>query len=242
MSPPDLEPLDADLDALLASERDRPKAAPDVHARVLGRVMTTIGSGGPGGGSSPGAPPAGAGFGGALAKPILLGAALGSIVAGVIVTRPDPIDAQPAAVITTVEPRPPAAPSVVPAPEPVAATASPVPEHAGAAGAPPSSPRARASVEEPGRDESLAAERRLLDEAQRALAEGRSAAAQEALDRHAREFPRGRLGEEREALSIRALARAGRMEEARARADRFRAAHPRSILLPAIEATVGTIP
>lgn len=235
MNHPDLEPLDADLDALLEAERSRPPVAPQVHDRVLQQVLATLGTGGGGGGSAPprGAPPtapAGAGLGGLLAKPILIGAALGGVVATTIVARPAPVTTAPAAIVATVSPvaraAPIDAPSAPPSPSPVE------PDHAGATGGSASS----------GRDTILAAERRLLDEAQRALAEGRTAAALEALDHHDRAFPRGRLGEEREALTIRALARAGRVDEARARADRFRAAHPRSILLPAVDATVGTIP
>ncbi|APR85801.1 Hypothetical protein A7982_11150 [Minicystis rosea] len=241
MSRPDLEPLDADLDALLAAERDRPPAAPDAHDRVLARVMTTLG---PGGGSPPpaGAPPGSSGLGSLLTKPILLGAALGSIVAAVIVTRPDVASAPPVVVIATAEPitsaSPITAPALHPTTEPLPA---PPPAGAGAGGAP-SLPRPRAFADESARDASLAAERRLLEEALRALGEGRSAAALELLERHVREFPRGRLGEEREALFVRALARAGRVEEARARASHFRASHPNSILLPAIEATLGPIP
>jgi len=43
-----------------------------------------------------------------------------------------------------------------------------------------------------------------------------------------RQFPRGVFGEERQALVISALVRLGRKAEARARADAFHAAHPRS--------------
>jgi hypothetical protein len=144
----------------------------------------------------------------------------------------------PAAGVATVTTVAPAARSSAPTAGDPPAPPPAEPRRAGAGGGPPSSP----SAHEPGRDTSLSAERRLLDEAQRALAEGRGSAALDAIDRHERAFPRGRLAEEREGLAVRALARAGRADEARARAARFRAAHPDSILLPAIDAAVGTNP
>lgn len=79
------------------------------------------------------------------------------------------------------------------------------------------------------RDVDLAAERALVDRARTALTRGQPAAALEALDSHAKSFPRGRLTEEREALAIDALARAGRTQEAATRADRFRSTWPNSV-------------
>jgi hypothetical protein len=87
-------------------------------------------------------------------------------------------------------------------------------------------------------DTALAAERVLLETARAALARGQRATAFDALERHAREFPRGRLGEEREGLWIQALLGAGRVDEARERLRRFRKSYPRSMLLPAFEASL----
>jgi hypothetical protein len=229
-----LDPPDDDLAPLLDAERRRPSPAPDVRARVHGRVAASIGPGGggsPRGGQGPAAPP-GAGLG-ALAKPILLGAALGGLVSGVLLTRPEPAPALRAAAAT--------ASGIAVAPPiqaPPRASAEPALPEPPAAPGPAPAPSASATRG----DESLADERRVLEEALRALAEGRSGAALEAVGRHERDFPRGRLAEEREGLRIRALARAGRLDEARARAARFRERFPRSILLPAIESSVGTIP
>jgi hypothetical protein len=240
MSPPDLEPLDADLAALLDAERARPDAARAAQGRVLARVMASVGPGGGGpphdgggggaapGGMAPGA--AGAGAGGLL-KSILIGLALGSVVAAGIVTRPDPQPAAPA----------------IEASVPVEATPAKRLEASGDdAGAPEvaaPAPRAFASASaSAGRDGSLGAERLLLDEAQHAVSQGHSAAAFAALERHVAEFPRGRMSEEREAIWIRALAGAGRIDEARERAARFRRGYPRSMLVPALESIVGTIP
>jgi hypothetical protein len=171
-----------------------------------------------------------------LLKPILLGAALGGVVAAFMVTPPSRPSPQPEAAAPVVAPSGDALPTAVGrrapsdrAAVPVAATAlpslSPSPPHA--SGAP---------------EESLADERVILDDARRALAEGRTATALDALGRHARDFPRGRLSEEREGLWILVLARAGNAGEACARAARFRDNYPRSILLPAIESAAGQIP
>lgn len=81
----------------------------------------------------------------------------------------------------------------------------------------------------------LAEERRLLESARAELARGSAARALELLEEHRRRFPSGRLSEEREALVVRALASAGRVDEARARAEAFHARYPRSVLRPAVD-------
>lgn len=86
--------------------------------------------------------------------------------------------------------------------------------------------------------DSVTAERRLLDTARTALVRGEHDAALRAVGEHAKTYPFGRLEEEREAIAIRTLAEASRMDEARVRASRFRAKWPRSLLLPAVEAAV----
>ncbi len=87
-------------------------------------------------------------------------------------------------------------------------------------------------------DEGAVVERALIQMARTALLQGQSANALAALEQHAREFPRGRLAEEGEVLAIQALAGAGRSEEARARAARFRERHPTSLWLPSVEVAV----
>jgi TolA-binding protein len=86
------------------------------------------------------------------------------------------------------------------------------------------------------RDADLAAERSLLERSRSALGRGDANGALAALDQHATRFPRGRLGEEREALRIQALLAAGRTEDAREGFERFRARHPTSLLVPALAA------
>jgi hypothetical protein len=89
-----------------------------------------------------------------------------------------------------------------------------------------------------GRDGSLAAERAVLEIARNAVGRGEGAVALRALERHAAEFPRGRLAEEREALAVQALELAGRRSEARARAEQFRSRFPKSLLRAAIAGTL----
>jgi hypothetical protein len=90
-----------------------------------------------------------------------------------------------------------------------------------------------------GHDTSLAAERAILESARAAIAGGQASAGFTSLQQHAREFPRGRLAEEREGLWIRALIAAGRKGEARERLARFRKSFPKSMLLPAFEESLG---
>jgi hypothetical protein len=82
----------------------------------------------------------------------------------------------------------------------------------------------------------------LLDAARAVLASEDPARSLSVLDEHRRRFPRGQLGEEREALAVQALVALGRYDEARERAARFRAAVPNSLFLPSVDATLSSIP
>lgn len=84
----------------------------------------------------------------------------------------------------------------------------------------------------------LARERVLLDLARDKAARGEPASVLALAEQHRGQFPRGKLGEEREALAIRALISLGRVDEARMRARTFRLAYPNSILLPAIDSAM----
>jgi len=90
-----------------------------------------------------------------------------------------------------------------------------------------------------GSDVDLASERALVDRARTAIRLGQSSDALAALDAHASRYPRGRLSEEREALAVDALARSGRVDEARARAARFKAAYPNSVFGAVVDAAIG---
>lgn len=92
-------------------------------------------------------------------------------------------------------------------------------------------PRERNPHARPSR-EPYAAELALLHRAQAAQAARRFVDALELVDEHGRRFPAGRLVEEREALRVRALAGAGRADEARRAAAAFAQRFPRSVFLP----------
>lgn len=120
----------------------------------------------------------------------------------------------------------------------------PIPEPTPEATSPPLPPAqvasartaATASARADGSPSTLARESEIIEKGRTALARGRAADALAAVDEHKRLFPRGRLGEEREELAIRALRVAGRADEANARAKEFVKSYPSSIYLGAIEA------
>jgi len=98
-------------------------------------------------------------------------------------------------------------------------------------------PGAKAAPSEAGPD--VAGEIALLGEAQRALASGQPEKALVLLDRHAREFPHGSLGQERAAARIIALCALGRVTTARAEAAAFLARSPGSPLAERVRAACG---
>ena len=80
----------------------------------------------------------------------------------------------------------------------------------------------------PAIDPVLAAELALVDAAKRALAAGDAARALDRLAAHARDFRRGQLAEERQALRVEALCAAGKRPQARAEATLFLREYPAS--------------
>lgn len=106
-----------------------------------------------------------------------------------------------------------------------------------ASNAPPSAPAAPA-VSTASTD-AIDRELGLIREAQLALQSGNGARALVLLDEHARRFPAGSLGEEREAARVFALCSLGRTSEARAAADRFLAAFPRSPQAARVRSSCG---
>jgi hypothetical protein len=163
---------------LLASAVDEPPP-PD----LLGRTLTLVAAPPLLPSPSVGAAAGGAAKSGGLLGAIGIGAALGLFVVG-------------AFELTSLR-APPPAPShtpqrVAPPPAPTATLAPPIVTAAPALAPTASAPRTL----------TLAAELALLDEARSALREGDRAGARAALDRYAREIPRGQLG--REAALLRA--------------------------------------
>jgi hypothetical protein len=111
--------------------------------------------------------------------------------------------------------------------------------------APPAAPETsatHASSASVGRASQLLAERMLLEEARAALTQGDAPRAIDRLDRHRRTYPVPLLGEERDAMLIEALVKAGRYDEARARAAAFRKHTPHSFFSPMVESALESIP
>jgi len=159
-----------------------------------------------------------------LLHKLALGALLGSVVGvGVEVSR---------RVLTT-----PSAPSVVVPPALRGEPHQPLPPaHVDERGAPVTMPsavppdghRSASAAPPPSAAADVTRELALLEAARHALVTD-PARALELLEQLARESPHGTLVIERELLVIQALARSGRLEQAKARAARFRAAHPESL-------------
>jgi len=244
MSERDLSPLDPAVRALLdRAARARPSATPEAQARVLARVEGVVGplGGGPSGGSGGGpahlvAPASVAGVSALrrllpLVASFVVGGAAGAI--GVYSLRPATVER-----IVYVE-RPEPAESSVASARP-SLSALPLASSERAPPAPQSAPPAPPSSAESG--STLAAERQLLDVARRAVTAENGAAALAAVTEHERRYPNGLLVQEREVMAVRALALLGRSDEARARADRFRSRFPSSLLLPALESGLRSLP
>jgi hypothetical protein len=88
--------------------------------------------------------------------------------------------------------------------------------------------------------EAYAMELRVLKPAQGAVAHGDFVAALAAVAEHRRQFPSGRLAEEREALRVRALLGLGRGTEAQRAGAAFRKRFPRSALRGRMDEMLGT--
>lgn len=216
------------------------------------------GGGTPGAAASGGASMGGAAAGAAAAGPLvvtkatllvaglfLLGAGVaGGVVLGrtvlapeappqVLAVAPPPVVAEPVRVDAPAEPAPVAVPQPqldTPPTPPKPVAAKPVRP----AEVPPKEPAPPAS-----RDTQLSQERALLEVARTTLAKGDVAATLDAVGRHTRDFPDGRLAEEREVLFIQALVQADRRDEAVRRADAFRKKFPDSLMLPAVDAALA---
>ncbi len=237
MSDPKLDPIDPGLDALLDAERGT-QPRPERLGRVWSRLEGSIATGGPGAERAPTRTLSASVRGFAVHGLVGLAFVAGG-VAGVglhaLLEKP------PAERIVYVE-RP--VPSAIAAARSNEASASPPTSAAPVAAS--QLPVVRPSVGRvsppPSASSSLSAERALLDDARRALAQGDGALALSLASEHARRFAQPQLGEERETIAIQALILEGRYEEARARAARFRSASPNSLFLPAVDASLESIP
>jgi hypothetical protein len=237
VSDEELDPLDPMLGEAIARERARVTPA-DAKKRVLARLETSIGGAPPDGGDGGGDGGGAGGMAGAagtasrllpIVAAFIVGTGVGgAVVFGVLPPRVVFVDRPVSTAIREQAPSEatPAAPSVPPeAPPPDTSPALP---HVPPAGV----PDARGVP-------TLTREREILDVARTAIGRGDGAHALEAASRHQREFPRGQMAEEREALAIQALVRLERRSEAEARAARFRRSYPSSVFLPVIDVALG---
>jgi hypothetical protein len=241
-------PLDRRLVAVLGTDDPVPS---EVRGRVRARLEGSIpamaqGPGGQGGaaGGAPGRGLRAAGLHTVAIAAFLAGGVTGAALFAamsqtppprlVYVDRPVPQAAAPVAVamapIAPIAPPAPIAPAV-----PVLA-ARPAPAFPAAA---PPAPAVSALAPRASR---FAEERRLLDDARAGLLRGEPELALEQLDAHRARFADGLLSEERDAMQVEALVRAGRPDEARERASAFRVRRPASLFLPTVESAMASIP
>ena len=238
MSSRDVGPMDADIRAFVDADREHVDPVPDeARARILLGIQARLagpgGGGGDGGGSGS---PSGGGVRGLVRAHPLASVALALVAGGASVGALRFVLPEREHIVV-VERFAPAAPVA-----PLVTSGSPgVPEASGAVPAPPpiASPTSRPTVDEPA--DTSSAERQVLDTARQALSRGDAQAAWAAVGEHERQFPRGRLTEEREALAVRALVALGQGGAARRRAALLRARFPRSIFLPAVDSALGTL-
>lgn len=215
-------PLDDDLRDLLAAERRRGAATPEVTERVFDRVRGRVAQE-----PTPSSPSPTS-----RASSALLAGVAGLVVGAALHAglRPAP----PPRVVERVVER-----TVERTVEvPVVRYVTIAPD----AGAPPlttpTQPRAGAQTPPPTRAEDDSA---LIDRARTALLRGSPADALAALQEHTRRFARGQFAEEREALAVQTLVALHRHDEARARATSFHRQFPRSPLGAAVDEAVRSL-
>jgi hypothetical protein len=240
----ELDPLPSNLASLLSAERDRPDPSGHAADRLLARVQATLalppdGGGGPGGDAPAGAGPAittppPAALAALAPNPLvtaLVAFALGAAAGAGAMTATSHGDSRalaPRALMVATAARVGlSAPAPALSPEDLALEAP----------APSAAPAVSAA---PARDVDLARERSLLGRARTALAKREARAALGALDRHAREFPSGRLAEERESLRVQALVLSGDRDAAQAEARAFEQKYPKSLLSGAMNESLKT--
>lgn len=219
----DHEPLPPDLAVLFEKEREGYTAfgatQADAYAKVRARIALTATASTANAAATPTAAKATAA---GVSMKVVGAVAVASLAAGVVagrVTAPDRIPAPAPVVSVTAS----ASVSIPESPPPlreaptIPSTTTETP------------PQQATSATSKG---TLAQERALVEGARSALARGRPADALVAADRHAKEFPRGQLVEEREVLAITALISLGRTGEAGTRRVAFFKKFPNSLLVP----------
>lgn len=238
---------DGEIETLLDAERARPPIDDAMRARLRARIGIGVGL-------SVGVAAATVGVAKgsavkawlaakwALVLTFVAGGVVGFALRGVLAPSP------PVYVPVGKDVSPPLAPSAstlpvsgstVPPEAPVAASASVAQKGPPDGKAPPPKPppSVAASASNVAADEA-----KLVEMARTALVRGSAADALAACDLHAARHPTGERAEEREALAVQALVKAGRAADARARAERFRKSFPGSIYLGAVNASIASLP
>ena len=229
-----MEPLDPELQSLVAAERGEVEPSAVDRERVARSLAPRVGAGfavALGLVSAPAASAAAAGVGAGLL--VKLGAGLAVVGTVAALTVPN-WSAKSQTPTTTPSPVVSAAP-VVPTPSPETAPApAPAPEEARAPMPTKEEPSSRPAPLPP-----LAEEARLLKQAQQALRDGKASAALAALNEHQRRFPRGQLSLERSAARIQALCGLGQKAQAEREAKAFLQRHSGSGLAAQVRASCG---
>ncbi|MFO0667370.1 MAG: hypothetical protein U0174_25695 [Polyangiaceae bacterium] len=247
----ELDPLPKELEDLFGAERASYTEAPGMRERVRRGVETAIAFSalaGAGRALAPTAAPdpstagttAATTAAGLAAKKVVLIAFAAFVAGGVGGEMHARVTSAPPAVTTSV---PTSIAAVAPPPAATATTSEGIPfQNLPTIATPSSSPVAPTpTASATGKDvqsSPLAAEQALIDTARSALSRGRGADALAAADDHAKKFPSGRLGEERENIAIQALLGLGRRDEAKRRAERFHRTYPGSLYGGAIDAVL----
>jgi hypothetical protein len=246
---------------LLAAERDAPRPSRMAEERVRARLAASVvAAGAVGVAGAAGATTAAAGATAKAAGAGVLGSAIGvktsliavavaagaTVTGGYVLQERRAAEAMARATVTRAHAarRAPAA-SVVPPPATPVHAPVPALDPAPAGEAPVVERRtvavARTAIVSPPAPFGLTEENVPIAAALSALARGAPSAALASLEQHARRFPAGQLEEEREALWVQALAAAGRADQARSRAERFRRRFPDSIQQDAVTAALAQI-
>lgn len=240
----ELEPLPPDVAAVLEplAEAPAPRLSAAQRASLLRRIDASVATAAALGTSAePGPSPSAASPAAPAAPASSVAAALGAgkavvlavaaFAAGAGVSRvafpPAPQVVERVVVVERPTPAPVEAPPVDPV---EVAPPRPVVE------APPRAEKPAARPPPPGVASSR--ERQFIEVARTALLKRDAAGALSALASHRAAFQRGQLAEERDSLEVQALALAGRLDEARAAAARFKAAYPDSVFGPVVDAAV----
>jgi|CXWL01.1.fsa_nt_gi hypothetical protein len=250
MQPDELEPMSDSLNVLLDAERVASKMPSAVRNRLLERLGTEILSGAVAGtavasATAQAAPAAVAPAAAAapvtgIAKATVIklvvgvgvaafatGGLVGAGVTGLNTHASDGESPVPARAVVLAAP---------PLPELVVPPAdiAPPPPLTGVAPSPSTKNVARAPV----LADALGIERSLLEQARTALSRGNAVDALTALAEHEGRFPAGQMAEERAAMQVLTLKALGRVDEARARAEQFRAKYPKGIFRASVDAAV----